>query len=401
VQLYLLHWFEFVIVASVTIIIVIAATVQIRHAKRHVNPLSLSDRELPTVSVVIPARNETDDLAECIRSILANNYPKLEVLVMDDCSQLTRTPEIIRSFAHDGVRFLAGTEPQPHWLAKNLAYDQLLKAASGELVLFCGVDIRFEPSTIRTLVGSMLAEEADMLSVMPVNVGPQSLIQPMRYAWELAVPRTSAKRPPVLSSCWLASRAALERVGGFAAVSRQVVPEAHFARAFAEHGTYSFLASGSALGIASMKTKEEQRDTAVRTRYPQLHRRPEMVMTTTILEICLLVPFASVVYACWRSSWSLLAAYACLCGALWFSYAWLLDLAYRRHSSLQILLLPFAILSDIAMLHYSMYKYEFSEVLWKGRNICLPVMQVYNQLPSLDEVHVRPGEAVGSAPTAN
>jgi len=43
---------------------------------------------------------------------------------------------------------------------------------------------------------------------------------------------------------------------------------------------------------------------------------------------------------------------------------------------------PFMILTDVALLHYSMWKYEFSIVEWKGRNVCIPAMHVVPRLPS-------------------
>jgi hypothetical protein len=78
--------------------------------------------ELPSLSVLIPARNETTQLETCLTSLLASTYPKLEIIVLDDCSQDKRTPEIIRSFAQSGIRFIAGEIPSDTWLAKNFAY---------------------------------------------------------------------------------------------------------------------------------------------------------------------------------------------------------------------------------------------------------------------------------------
>jgi hypothetical protein len=43
----------------------------------------------------------------------------------------------------------------------------------------------------------------------------------------------------------------------------------------------------------------------------------------------------------------------------------------------------FAIILDIAALNISMYMYEFREVLWKGRNVCVPVMRVVPRLPKI------------------
>ncbi len=47
-----------------------------------------------------------------------------------------------------------------------------------------------------------------------------------------------------------------------------------------------------------------------------------------------------------------------------------------------ILTFPFAILADFALTNHSMYKYEFSTVDWKGRNVCLPVMRIDPHLPN-------------------
>ena len=85
----------------------------------------LSDRELPTVSVLIPARNEDTDLVEALKCVVANDYPKLEILVLDDCSATARIPEIVKDFAHDGVRFVQGDIPKENWLPKNQAYETL------------------------------------------------------------------------------------------------------------------------------------------------------------------------------------------------------------------------------------------------------------------------------------
>ena len=196
--------------------------------------------------------------------------------MLDDCSQNKHTPEIIRSFAHDGVRFMAGKAPPEQWLAKNYAYQQLAEAANGELLLFCGVDSPFEPDSLSAIVKTLLHKHKTMISIIPRNQLPARwsllslLIQPSRYAWELALPRRLLERPPVLSTCWLITRKALEAAGGFAAVSHKGVPESYLARATAaEQDGYSFLQADARLGVTCQKDLDEQRATAIRTRYPQ------------------------------------------------------------------------------------------------------------------------------------
>lgn len=350
--------------------------------------------DLPSLTVAIPARNETDDLEACLSSIIGSNYPKLEILVLDDCSQDKRTPEIIRSYAHSGVRFLQGAVPEDNWLAKNQAYQQLLDEANGEYILFCGVDTRFSPDSFRLLIVTMLHKHKTMLSLIPRNVVPaalsvrsSTLLQPMRYAWELALPRRLFRRPPVLSTCWIAKRDLLTSAGGFGAVSRSVVPESYFARVSAVHDGYSFMRSSERIGVASSKSLDEQQATAVRTRYPQVHRRIELVCLLTVAEsVGLIWPFMLLALALahgYQPSFVIISALTV--AILIATYAILVTLTYRVWLVRSLVLLPMVAYIDIVLLNYSMIRYEFFDVEWKGRNVCIPVMRVVDHLPPLPD----------------
>jgi hypothetical protein len=248
-----------------------------------------ANSDLPSISVCIPARNETEVLERCLRSLVASDYQKLEILVLDDCSQ-DKTSEVIKAFAHDGVRFLHGSVPPDGWLAKNWAYQQLYEEANGKLIVFCGVDVALEPTSLRQLITTLLAKKRRMISVLPINtlpsnsIWPATLLQPIRYAWEMSLPRRLFNRPPVLSTCWVAERNLVQECGSFKAVRSSVSPESHFARHAILTDGYSFVRSTPEMGIVSQKTFGDQLDTAVRTRYPQLHRRPELVLAVTLVE---------------------------------------------------------------------------------------------------------------------
>jgi chlorobactene glucosyltransferase len=369
-----------------------------------VAPRAVSSRaelDLPTLTVAIPARNETADLEACLQTLTHSSYLKLEILVLDDCSQNAHTPEIIRQFAHDGVRFIAGSPPPDNWLAKNQAYEQLAQEANGDLILFCGVDARFEPDSLRKIVETMLDKHKSMLSVMPRNFVPGRfklealMVQPGRYAWELVLPRRWLDRPPVLSSCWLVQRQLLIDAGGLAAVHRAIVPERYFARYAATHNDgYSFVQSGEQLGLASAKSFNEQRATAVRIRYPGLHRRVELTVLVSLLELMVLAaPFVSLVGSLVYRHWIVAALNAVACALLSYVYYQVVRMTYQRPLVRGLWLLPFATVYDVGLLNYSMWQYEFSQVIWKGRNVCIPVMRVIAHLPPLEPApyNHRPG----------
>lgn len=347
----------------------------------------LTDRELPTVTVALPARNETVDLDECLQAILASDYPKLEVLVLDDCSQ-ARTAEVIRSFAHRGVRFIKGLEPADRWLAKNQAYHKLYLEASGNLILFCGVDVRLGPQSIRSMVNLMASRKKSMLSVVPLRTysfARAAFIQPMRYWWELALPRRAFNKPPVLSTCWIIGRKNLKALGGFAAVSQNIIPERYFARELVKTDQYSFVRSNAELQVNTVKSYTEQQATAIRTQYPLLRKRPELALLLTIFYILFfLLPFGLLAISPWWQPVHVIML-ALSCVMLTASHLMIVNITDPSNNLLAVATFPVAVVVEIYLLHVSMLQYEFFSVTWKERNICIPVMRVYTHLPPMPD----------------
>ena len=64
-------------------------------------PRITSSDQLPSVSVCIPARNETHAMSECLESVLASDYPKLEAIVLDDTRVITRRISFVRSHTRE------------------------------------------------------------------------------------------------------------------------------------------------------------------------------------------------------------------------------------------------------------------------------------------------------------
>jgi len=366
-------------VSAIILLIITRENIRISKIKR--SDSAIANKNLPSLTVAIPARNETIDLEECLESLIASNYPKLEIIVLDDCSQSKQTPQIIKRYAQEGVRFVAGNEPPKNWLAKNFAYDKLADEANGDLLLFCGVDTRFSPDSLQKIVTVIMNSNKSMVSILPRNEisGSNSILskitQSNRYAWELCLPRWLMLRPPVLSTCWLINKAELIKNGGFESVRRKVIPERYFAISSFLEKKYDFITSNDDMGLLSKKSFSDQLATSVRVRYPQLHKRPENVFLISILEfIQLISPVFLIIYgiASLNTLITVVAAASWLLNML--AYSTVYSLAYRKRSILGLVLQIFAITYDIAVLNYSMWRYEFKQVIWKDRNICLPVM---------------------------
>ena len=333
----------------------------------------------PTVTLAIPARNETYALSESLQTALASDYAKLEILVLDDCSQ-DSTSEIIKGLAHNGVRFIQGTEPADGWLGKNRAYRLLAKEASGDIIIFSGVDIHFKPESISRLISYIEHTNLDMVSIMPSRRAfdpAANFLQPVRYMMQIAVPKALFGNEPVLDACWTIRRSALSKLGGMNAVKGAVIPAQYFANSLAVIHKYNFVIVTDWLGITTRKRLSSQIETATRTLYPKMKQELGLVLPAVTVSISLyVVPYilaiAGVVQAIDSPAVVLLSTVIALTlSAINFLIGWRLN---PKSSVLYLLNLPFIVLAYSFMSVWSMLMYEFGEVNWKGRNVCIPVL---------------------------
>ncbi len=125
----------------------------------------------PLVSVLIPARNEEDNLPELLSGLERQPYPHVEILVFDDQSE-DRTAELVARRAAVDSRFrLIRSEGLPGgWLGKNHACHRLAAAARGEYFLFLDADVRVHQDLIGGMVAFAQRSRTGLASVFPVQV---------------------------------------------------------------------------------------------------------------------------------------------------------------------------------------------------------------------------------------
>jgi cellulose synthase/poly-beta-1,6-N-acetylglucosamine synthase-like glycosyltransferase len=128
----------------------------------------------PRLSVIVPACNEADRLEPAARSLLASDYPDLEILFVDDRSADGTGAIIDRLAAEDArVRALHVAQLPDGWLGKVNALQTGLAASTGDLVLFTDADIHFAPDALRRAVAYLLAGKFDHVPALP-RVDPAS-----------------------------------------------------------------------------------------------------------------------------------------------------------------------------------------------------------------------------------
>jgi chlorobactene glucosyltransferase len=218
------------------LVIALSNTWVLRRARRHAPP-----SRWPRVSVLIPARNEERNIERCVTSLLAQDYPDFEVLVLDDEST-DRTPELLCGLAAGDrrLRVLAGQPLPLGWLGKNWACAQLSEQASGELLFFTDADTWHQPQALRAFAAALEGEAADLMSGFArqeVQTPGEKLIvpffswviycfTPLWLAYRLRLPALST----VVGQALMFRRAAYEAIGGHGAVRAAITEDLELAR---------------------------------------------------------------------------------------------------------------------------------------------------------------------------
>jgi glycosyltransferase involved in cell wall biosynthesis len=127
----------------------------------------------PRVSIIVPARNEEQDVEQSLTRLLELDYDNYEVIAVNDRST-DRTGEIMervaanRSAGTTGrLRVIHHQELPPGWLGKTHAMWTATNQATGDWLLFTDADVLFKPDSLRRAVSYAEAERADHLVLFP------------------------------------------------------------------------------------------------------------------------------------------------------------------------------------------------------------------------------------------
>ena len=128
-----------------------------------------TNAQRPTVSVIIPARNEEACLADCLQSLVAQSGVAFEIIVVDDRST-DRTREIAQSFPEEKVRVIEAPPLPAGWTGKNNAVTTGARQAPGEWLLFTDADTVHLPGSLAGAMAEAQENHADLLSYSPEQI---------------------------------------------------------------------------------------------------------------------------------------------------------------------------------------------------------------------------------------
>ena len=218
-----------------------------------------------TVDVLIPMRNEEENVEGCLKSVLNSELLEVsKVFVLDDGSS-DSTAELIGQFKVDK---LIGTQPPSGWLGKVWACHNLAQVGSGRYLVFIDADVRLHPYAIASAITKMNKFGWDFISPYPRQISGsflERLIQPLlQWSWLASVPLRIAEKFPNRSMTiangqfFIVKRSAYNTSGGHASIPNELLDDLELARLLISKGFKGGVADGSAVASCRMYKNNSQ-----------------------------------------------------------------------------------------------------------------------------------------------
>lgn len=196
----------------------------------------------PSLTVIVPARNEAADVAACLQSLLQQDYDNLQIIAVDDRST-DDTGAIMEALAAehpDKLHVLHITELPPNWLGKTHAMAFAARHSTSDYLLFTDADILFRSDALRRCLAQAVATNADHFVTLPTPIvkthGEGMLLGFLQVLglwatqpWRADDPRAKRDFVGIGAFCLLRS-SAYQRLGGFEAFRMEILEDLTLAR---------------------------------------------------------------------------------------------------------------------------------------------------------------------------
>lgn len=233
---------------------------------------ALPDDALPSVAIVVAAKDEADRVEQAVRSLLTQDYPAIQVVVVDDRSvdgtgaildRVAREPAPRESVAREPApRESVSREPArlrvvhvetlpPGWIGKCYALARASAEIKADWILFTDGDIEFAPDAVRSAVSLALREGVDHLAVAPdmilESLGEAAFIGYFLAMFYLSQQPWRAPDPHSKSSIGIGAfnlvrRTAYERSGGHARIRYELIDDLGLGKILKRSGARQMLA---------------------------------------------------------------------------------------------------------------------------------------------------------------
>ena len=327
----------------------------------------------PPIAIIVPARNEAHQIARCLRSLLAQDWPKLRVVCVDDRSEDATHAEAA-ALAHDPRLVLVRGEELPAgWLGKNFANAQGVQhAGAAEWLLFTDADTVHAPGALASAYAAAVGSQSALLTLftqMTLGTFWERAFLPGTLAAIVALfplRRVNDPRSPTAianGQFLLVRRADYDALGGHAAIRDRVADDLELARLFKSSGRRIRALDGRAFVSVRMYTSLRELWWGFVKNSSAGAGGPFGALAGAVLVVLTALPFFALPFA--RGPALGLAALGCVVALA--QRAWVLRTLFGQ-GAIWALCLPFGqlFLAGVAV-HSALRQLAGKGPLWKGR----------------------------------
>ncbi|QSV53976.1 MAG: glycosyltransferase [Dolichospermum sp. UKL201] len=340
---------------------------------------------LPTVCVIIPARNEADVIPVSLRSLLLQDYPgKFTIFLVDDQSS-DGTANVAEGVAYaldktPQLQIVTSTSLPPGWTGKLWAMEQGLQIASTltpDYFLLTDADIEHHPSNLRRLVAKAEAQKLDLVSIM-VRLRCQSfweqlLIPAFVFFFQKLYPFSWVNNPKKATAaaaggCILIHSEALNRIGGLQIIRQALIDDCSLAKAVkSTHGKIWLGLSTLTYSLRPYDSLKTIWDMVARSAYTQLNYSPFLLIGSLLgMTLVYLLPPIAIIFGLVLGNW--IITLISVIGYLLMTFAYFPIIRFYKCSPVFAFSLPIiAFLYTSMTIDSALQHWQGRGGAWKGR----------------------------------
>ena len=276
---------------------------------------------LPSVAIVVPARDEAESIGAAISSLLAQDYAgRFRVVLVDDNST-DDTGNIARNLSGaDRLTVITGAPRPPGWAGKLWAVSQGVAASEEELVFLTDADIVHDRRHLTALVAKLTASKLEMVSEMVelrcIEWAERALIPAFVYFFAMLYPFNWVNDPTratagAAGGTILIRRRALERAGGIEAIKGELIDDCALAARVKPTGRIWLGHSQLAQSIRPYPDWRDVWKMIARSAYVQLKLSPWLLAASTLgMALVFLAPPLAALHGHWAGwlAWAMMSA---------------------------------------------------------------------------------------------
>jgi hopene-associated glycosyltransferase HpnB len=348
----------------------------------------VSPSAMPSVCVVIPARNEADVVSQTVRSLLTQDYPGQFQIVLVDDQSTDGTADVAQQAAAEVERSplltIVQAEPLPAgWTGKLWAMEQGIRytqtlAAPPDYILFTDADIQHKSGNLSRLVSKAQQDDLDLVSLMVLlrcqSFWEKFLIPAFVFFFQKLYPFPLVNNPnsPIAAAaggCILIRREMLTQIGGLQILRHALIDDCSLAIAVKKQGKGKIWLglTQATISLRPYDSLQTIWEMVARTAYTQLGYSPLLLIGTVFgMALVYLVSPLALIVGLGTADWAL--SFAGLAGWALMTIAYLPTIRLYQLSPLWAASLPaIALLYNLMTIDSALRHWRGQGGAWKGR----------------------------------